>query len=192
MLPQPSSCAFVFALYNFFACTLSFCKCSALCLQEKLGLILEKEDEMECLVGGCNFLLKAIRHEAFTYANGSLNFVTNTGKHPCCICGVWLFTISKPTLRAADDDACDHSTQILSQKVLTRAGCHNPCTHHHSSLVCWQAMAGIKTTGLVTSVASHNFWSLNVALNHSCPATAHPLVIKLQALSCHAVQLHRS
>lgn len=49
-------------------------------MQEKLGLILEKEDEMECLVAGCNFLLKAIRHEAFTYANGSLNFVTNTGK----------------------------------------------------------------------------------------------------------------
>lgn len=49
-------------------------------MQEKLGLILEKEDEMECLVGGCNFLLKAIRHEAFTYENGSLNFVTNTGK----------------------------------------------------------------------------------------------------------------
>lgn len=46
--------------------------------QEKLGLILEKEDEMECLVGGCNFLLKAIRHEAFTYENGALNFVTNT------------------------------------------------------------------------------------------------------------------
>jgi len=49
-------------------------------VQEKLGLILEKEDEMECLVGGCNFLLKAIRHEAFTYENGALNFVTNTGK----------------------------------------------------------------------------------------------------------------
>ncbi len=49
-------------------------------MQEKLGLILEKEDEMECLVGGCNFLLKAIRHEAFTYENGALNFVTNTGK----------------------------------------------------------------------------------------------------------------
>ncbi|KAA6417475.1 MAG: pantothenate kinase 2, partial [Trebouxia sp. A1-2] len=48
--------------------------------QEQLGLILEKEDEMECLVGGCNFLLKAIRHEAFTYENGALNFVTNTGK----------------------------------------------------------------------------------------------------------------
>lgn len=42
---------------------------------------MEKEDEMECLVGGCNFLLKAIRHEAFTYENGALNFVTNTGKH---------------------------------------------------------------------------------------------------------------
>lgn len=53
-------------------------------MQEQLGLILEKEDEMECLVGGCNFLLKAIRHEAFTYENGALNFVTNTGK--CVFC----------------------------------------------------------------------------------------------------------
>ena len=62
---------------------LSFGLCiqCSLCMQERLGLILEKEDEMDCLVGGCNFLLKAIRHEAFTYANGSLNFVTNTGKH---------------------------------------------------------------------------------------------------------------
>ena len=31
---------------------------------------LEKEDEMECLVSGCNFLLKAIRHEAFTFEEG--------------------------------------------------------------------------------------------------------------------------
>ena len=58
------------------ACTVNWC----VYMQEKLGLILEKEDEMECLVGGCNFLLKAIRHEAFTYENGALNFVTNTGK----------------------------------------------------------------------------------------------------------------
>ena len=41
---------------------------------------------MECLVGGCNFLLKAIRHEAFTYENGALNFVTNTGKHCIAAC----------------------------------------------------------------------------------------------------------
>ena len=54
-------------------------------MQEKLGLILEKEDEMECLVGGCNFLLKAIRHEAFMYENGALNFVTNTGASACCV-----------------------------------------------------------------------------------------------------------
>ena len=28
-------------------------------------MLLEKEDEMDCLVGGANFLLKAIHHEAF-------------------------------------------------------------------------------------------------------------------------------
>ncbi|KAK9503529.1 hypothetical protein O3M35_010068 [Rhynocoris fuscipes] len=36
-------------------------------LQEKLGLKVEKEDEMSCLIKGCNFLLKNISDEAFTY-----------------------------------------------------------------------------------------------------------------------------
>ena len=27
----------------------------ACCLQERLGLLLDKEDEMDCLVGGANF-----------------------------------------------------------------------------------------------------------------------------------------
>eukprot|EP00798_Chlamydomonas_sp_ICE-L_P004401 gene4401-14526_t len=42
---------------------------------EKLGVVLEKEDEMACLVSGCNFLLKAIHHEAFTYEHGTTTFV---------------------------------------------------------------------------------------------------------------------
>lgn len=29
--------------------------------KERLGLILEREDEMACMVDGCNFLLKAVR-----------------------------------------------------------------------------------------------------------------------------------
>ena len=49
-------------------------------LQQKLGLLLEKEDEMDCLVGGCNFLLKAIRHEAFTYINNTTNFIAANGE----------------------------------------------------------------------------------------------------------------
>uniref|UniRef100_A0A0A9YJQ4 4'-phosphopantetheine phosphatase n=3 Tax=Lygus hesperus TaxID=30085 RepID=A0A0A9YJQ4_LYGHE len=36
-------------------------------IQEKLGLRVEKEDEMSCLSKGCNFLLKNISDEAFTY-----------------------------------------------------------------------------------------------------------------------------
>ncbi|XP_054271885.1 4'-phosphopantetheine phosphatase isoform X2 [Macrosteles quadrilineatus] len=36
-------------------------------LQEKLGLSVEKEDEMGCLIKGCNFLLKNISDEAFIY-----------------------------------------------------------------------------------------------------------------------------
>lgn len=43
--------------------------------RQRLGLILEREDEMACMVDGCNFLLKAVQHEAFTYANSQLNFV---------------------------------------------------------------------------------------------------------------------
>ena len=47
--------------------------------QEKLGVTLEKEDEMECLVAGCNFLFKAIYHEAFMFEHGKTSFVTGTG-----------------------------------------------------------------------------------------------------------------
>ncbi|KAK7265684.1 hypothetical protein RJT34_33307 [Clitoria ternatea] len=43
--------------------------------KERLGLSLEKEDEMGCLVAGANFLLKAIRHEAFTHMEGQKEFV---------------------------------------------------------------------------------------------------------------------
>lgn len=43
--------------------------------KEKLGVSLDKEDEMNCLVAGANFLLKAIRHEAFTHMEGQKEFV---------------------------------------------------------------------------------------------------------------------
>ncbi|EIE24982.1 fumble-domain-containing protein [Coccomyxa subellipsoidea C-169] len=42
--------------------------------EERLGVLLEKEDEMDCLVSGSNFLLKAIRHEAFMYENSQTIF----------------------------------------------------------------------------------------------------------------------
>ncbi|URE13212.1 pantothenate kinase [Musa troglodytarum] len=44
-------------------------------LKERLGVSLDKEDEMSCLVAGANFLLKAIRHEAFTHMDGQKEFV---------------------------------------------------------------------------------------------------------------------
>nr|CAD1842813.1 unnamed protein product [Ananas comosus var. bracteatus] len=44
-------------------------------LKERLGVSLDKEDEMNCLVSGANFLLKAIRHEAFTHMEGQKEFV---------------------------------------------------------------------------------------------------------------------
>ncbi|KAL2936051.1 Pantothenate kinase 2 [Bienertia sinuspersici] len=43
--------------------------------KERLGVSLDKEDEMDCLVSGANFLLKAIRHEAFTHMEGQKEFV---------------------------------------------------------------------------------------------------------------------
>ncbi|XP_074316909.1 pantothenate kinase 2 [Silene latifolia] len=43
--------------------------------KERLGVSLDKEDEMNCLVAGANFLLKAIRHEAFTHMEGQKEFV---------------------------------------------------------------------------------------------------------------------
>lgn len=47
--------------------------------KEKLGVLLEKEDEMVCLVAGCNFFLKAIAHEAFMYESGLPSFVPTNG-----------------------------------------------------------------------------------------------------------------
>ncbi|KAF4366130.1 hypothetical protein F8388_014848 [Cannabis sativa] len=44
-------------------------------IKEKLGVCLDKEDEMDCLVAGANFLLKAVHEEAFTYTNGRKEFV---------------------------------------------------------------------------------------------------------------------
>ncbi|XP_022736935.1 pantothenate kinase 2 isoform X4 [Durio zibethinus] len=43
--------------------------------KERLGVSIDKEDEMDCLVAGANFLLKAIRHEAFTHIEGHKEFV---------------------------------------------------------------------------------------------------------------------
>mmetsp|Transcript_3468 Transcript_3468/g.8203 ORF Transcript_3468/g.8203 Transcript_3468/m.8203 type:complete len:911 (+) Transcript_3468:246-2978(+) len=43
--------------------------------KEKIGLILEREDEIECIVEGTNFLLKTLRYEAFTFSDGKQEFV---------------------------------------------------------------------------------------------------------------------
>uniref|UniRef100_A0A2P2NY84 pantothenate kinase n=1 Tax=Rhizophora mucronata TaxID=61149 RepID=A0A2P2NY84_RHIMU len=43
--------------------------------KEKLGITLDKEDEMDCLVTGANFLLKAVHQEAFIYMDGQKEFV---------------------------------------------------------------------------------------------------------------------
>ncbi|KAK6931047.1 Type II pantothenate kinase [Dillenia turbinata] len=42
--------------------------------KEELGVALDKEDEMNCLVAGANFLLKTVRHEAFTYLDNKKEF----------------------------------------------------------------------------------------------------------------------
>lgn len=43
-------------------------------MQERLGVLLEKEDEMDCAVSGCNFFLKAVRYEAFTFEEGKTDY----------------------------------------------------------------------------------------------------------------------
>ncbi|CAL2251242.1 unnamed protein product [Prunus armeniaca] len=43
--------------------------------KEKLEICLDKEDEMDCLVAGSNFLLKAVHTKAFTYMDGQKEFV---------------------------------------------------------------------------------------------------------------------
>ncbi|KAI3452720.1 hypothetical protein Pfo_009396 [Paulownia fortunei] len=43
--------------------------------KEKLGITLDKVDEMDCLVAAANFLLKAVHHEAFTYMDGQKEYV---------------------------------------------------------------------------------------------------------------------
>lgn len=43
--------------------------------KEKLGVSLDKEDEMDCLVSGANFLLEVAADEAFTYVDGRKEFV---------------------------------------------------------------------------------------------------------------------
>ncbi|KAK7602808.1 hypothetical protein V9T40_006782 [Parthenolecanium corni] len=48
-------------------------------IQEKLGLSVDKEDEMACLIKGCNFLLKNISDEAFVYhRNGNPEYEFQT------------------------------------------------------------------------------------------------------------------
>ncbi|KAL5552871.1 hypothetical protein UlMin_040272 [Ulmus minor] len=44
-------------------------------IKEKLGISLCKEDEMDCLVAGANFLLKTVHQEAYTYMNDTKEFV---------------------------------------------------------------------------------------------------------------------
>lgn len=99
------------------------------CMQEKLGLILEKEDEMECLVGGCNFLLKAIRHEAFTYENGALNFVTNTGK---CLSHDW--SVLKHLHNGKTRFDCPQTFSYLDSSQFKKTFCH-------WSVLCWPTAA---------------------------------------------------
>ncbi|KAE9607893.1 hypothetical protein Lal_00040115 [Lupinus albus] len=43
--------------------------------KERLGISLDKEDEMDCLVAGANFLLEVVHQEAFTYMGDQKQFV---------------------------------------------------------------------------------------------------------------------
>ncbi|CAL5197086.1 unnamed protein product [Lathyrus oleraceus] len=43
--------------------------------KERLGITLDKEDEMDCLVAGANFLLEVVDREAFTYMGDQRQFM---------------------------------------------------------------------------------------------------------------------
>lgn len=58
------------------------CCCPADIFKERLGLVLEREDEIACAVGGCNFLLRTITHEAFNFEAGQAQFVPCSSE--CC------------------------------------------------------------------------------------------------------------
>jgi pantothenate kinase len=45
--------------------------------KERLGVTLKKEDEIGCLVAGCNFLLRAILHEAFEFRDNECHFMSH-------------------------------------------------------------------------------------------------------------------
>uniref|UniRef100_UPI00358F78F6 4'-phosphopantetheine phosphatase n=1 Tax=Myxine glutinosa TaxID=7769 RepID=UPI00358F78F6 len=51
-------------------------------IEEKLGLRVDKEDELECLIKGCNFLLRNIPHEAFSYCKHSTPRFRFQNTHP--------------------------------------------------------------------------------------------------------------
>ncbi|KDD75300.1 fumble, partial [Helicosporidium sp. ATCC 50920] len=42
--------------------------------KERLGLLVEREDEMACMVDGCNFLLRTVRDEAFSFEQQQMAF----------------------------------------------------------------------------------------------------------------------
>ena len=61
--------------------TTANCRNSELFL-DQFGIQLQKEDEMKCAVAGANFLLQAIRDEAFTFTEGRKNYVAHKdGSH---------------------------------------------------------------------------------------------------------------
>ncbi|MCL7030631.1 hypothetical protein MKW94_014267 [Papaver nudicaule] len=44
--------------------------------REKIGVTIEKEDEMDCIAGGANFLLQVVENEAYTFIDGKKESVT--------------------------------------------------------------------------------------------------------------------
>eukprot|EP00850_Spirogloea_muscicola_P019956 SM000203S06132 [mRNA] locus=s203:2:2632:- [translate_table: standard] len=50
--------------------------------KEKLDITLDKEDEMKCIVAGLNFLIRAMRDEAFTHLDGLKQFIQLDSNDP--------------------------------------------------------------------------------------------------------------
>ena len=79
-------------------------------------MLLEKEDEMDCLVGGANFLLKAIHHEAFMYENSQTLFTPSNCEHPSLLIAcIW-----------SQHGIMCHCKDIAQAQGMAIVACHTP------------------------------------------------------------------
>jgi hypothetical protein len=94
--------------------------------------VLEREDEIGCAVGGCNFLLRTITHEAFAFEAGQAQFV------PCsCEClgcdGSYVSNVEDVTTPpTCARSACPVDSPVCQVEYRRVPGLHVQLTSPHS------------------------------------------------------------